>query len=157
MDAFDEIEELEFEEVTCNCNLRNNNRYVRAWCIGYTLIILIGCCFFTIYPMVSGVFVCMGTIVSIVGAIYYVFYSKKNHGITLVLEKDTLTYIDKMGTSKVYTLHQLMEIRKTHVFGWGMCYEFCFHDQSVKVYDGDDLSGLLMGLRTLGKFGLERK
>ncbi len=43
------------------------------------------------------------------------------------------------------------------MLGWGDCYQFRFDDDVVNVYDGDDLAGLMMGLRTLGKFGIKGK
>lgn len=150
MDWLDETEELEFEEVTCNCNLRNNKRFLRKWLLVYSLILVIGSCLIPLHSLLAGILICIGTVVFIMGAIGYISYSKRNHSITLVLTRDSLTYTDEMGESKTYALEQLQTIRKKRVFGWGMCYEVCFDDQLVRIYDGDDLSGLLMGLRTLG-------
>ncbi len=33
MDWFEESEELEFEDVTCNCNLKSNDRFYRLYIV----------------------------------------------------------------------------------------------------------------------------
>lgn len=153
MEWFDEVEEIEFEGVECTCNLKSNTRYLRLNNIGLLFVMIVSIFFIENYPLVAGILICAVLVLFILGALWYIFYSKQNHSIRFVLHRDSIVYIDENETEKRYHLNQLDSIKKKHVFGWGDCYQFCFDDSVVNVYDGDDLAGLMMGLRNLGKFG----
>jgi len=107
--------------------------------------------------MFSITLICVAALLVVLGALWYIFYSKKNHSICFILNRDSIVYIDEKEREKRYTLDQLVSIKKRYVLGWGACYQFRFDDEVVKVYDGDDLAGLMMGLRALGKFGIKGK
>ncbi|MBQ9984079.1 MAG: hypothetical protein IJP29_05770 [Lachnospiraceae bacterium] len=157
MDVFDEIEELEFEEVTCNCNLKSNDRFYRLYNVIPVVLVMVSLFFIEHYSLISIVLICVSVVLIVLGALWYIFYSKKNHSIRFILNRDSIVYIDEKEREKRYTLDQLVSIKKRYVLGWGACYRFRFDDDVVNVYDGDDLARLMMGLRTVGKFGLERK
>ncbi len=118
----------------------------------------LGSCFlFEHYPYVSIVLICTTVVLVVLGALWYIFYSKKNHSIRIILNRDSIVYIDEKEMEKRYHLDQLKSTKKRHVLGWGDCYQFRLDDGVVNVYDGDDLAGLMMGLRRLGKFGPKGK
>lgn len=157
MEWFEEESELEFEEVTCNCNLKCNDRFYRLYNVIPMVMVIVAVFFIELYPMFSITLICVAALLVVLGALWYIFYSKKNHSIRFILNKDSIEYIDEKEREKRYTLDQLVSIKKRYVLGWGACYQFRFDEEVVKVYDGDDLAGLMMGLRTLGKFGIKGK
>ncbi len=157
MEWFEEESELEFEEVTCNCNLKCNDRFYRLYNVIPVVLVLGSLFFIEHYSLVSIVLICVSVVLVVLGALWYIFYSKTNHSIRIILNKDSIEYIDEKEREKRYTLDQLVSIKKRYVLGWGACYQFRFDDEVVRVYDGDDLAGLMMGLRTLGKFGIKGK
>lgn len=157
MDWFDEESELEFEEVICTCNLKSNDRFYRLYNLIPVVMVIVAVFFIEHYPMFSITLICVAALLVVLGALWYIFYSKKNHSIRFILNRDSIVYIDEKEREKRYTLDQLVSIKKRYVLGWGACYQFRFDDEVVKVYDGDDLAGLMMGLRTLGKFGINGK
>lgn len=153
MDWFEESEELEFEEVTCTCNLKNNARFYRLYNVIPVVLVMVSVFLIEHHSLVSIVLICASVVLIVFGALWYIFYSKKNHNIRFILNTDSIVYIDEKEKEKRYHLDQLESIKKRHVLGWGACYQFHFDDDVINVYDGDDLARLMMGLRTLGKFG----
>lgn len=70
----------------------------------------------------------------------------------LILKDDSLSYSNARGKSKNYRLEELKKVKmiSKNRYRYGYC--FYFVDKKVMIYDGDNLSGLLIRLQKLGKY-----
>lgn len=143
-----EEEEQQTGQIQCTGMTENNKMMLSLCKVLYVFVFLMLAMFIKARKLLMGLGVtCVWWCLIAFMHIYYYGICYKE---SFVLTKDSLIYTNPWGKVKSYRLEELKKVKRK--ISTRYYYRFYFVDRKVNLYDGDNLSRLLIRLQKLGKY-----